>query len=140
MSRGDGMVRSAPRRRHSNGFTLIEIMVALAVFSLAALALIRLEGQTIRSTGILSATLLAQTVARNVAIEAVTEAQPPLRGRATGVEQNGGRAWTWTRNVSAIGDGDVMRIDVAVAGADGAVLGRMTMVRPPADPTLATAS
>ncbi|MEH3036709.1 MAG: type II secretion system minor pseudopilin GspI [Sphingomonas adhaesiva] len=134
------MVRSAPRRRHSNGFTLIEIMVALAVFSLAALALIRLEGQTIRSTGILSATLLAQTVARNVAIEAVTEAQPPLRGRATGVEQNGGRAWTWTRNVSAIGDGDVMRIDVAVAGADGAVLGRMTMVRPPADPTLATAS
>ncbi|WP_443019833.1 type II secretion system minor pseudopilin GspI [Sphingomonas adhaesiva] len=140
MSRGDGMVRSAPRRRHSNGFTLIEIMVALAVFSLAALALIRLEGQTIRSTGILSATLLAQTVARNVAIEAVTDAQPPLRGRATGVEQNGGRAWTWTRNVSAIGDGDVMRIDVAVAGADGAVLGRMTMVRPPADPTLATAS
>ncbi|MEH3099190.1 MAG: type II secretion system minor pseudopilin GspI [Sphingomonas adhaesiva] len=134
------MVRSAPRRRHSNGFTLIEIMVALAVFSLAALALIRLEGQTIRSTGILSATLLAQTVARNVAIEAVTDAQPPLRGRATGVEQNGGRAWTWTRNVSAIGDGDVMRIDVAVAGADGAVLGRMTMVRPPADPTLATAS
>ena len=52
---------------------LREIMVALAVFSLAALALIRLEGQTIRSTGILSATLLAQTVARNVAIEAVTD-------------------------------------------------------------------
>jgi general secretion pathway protein I len=123
-----------------NGFTLIEIMVALAVFSLAALALIRLEGQTIRSTGVLSATVLAQTVARNVAIEAVTDAQPPLRGRATGVEQNGGRAWTWTREVSAIGDGDVMRIDVAVAGADGSVLGRMTMVRPPADPTLVSAS
>ena len=119
-----------------NGFTLIEIMVALAVFSLAALALIRLEGQTIRSTAALSATLLAQTVARNVAVEAVTDVQPPVRGRTTGVEQNGGRAWTWTRDVRAIGDGDIVRIDVSVAGADGAVLGRMTMVRPPADPTL----
>ena len=116
------------------GFTLIEIMVALAVFSLAALALIRLEGQTIRSTGIVSATLLAQTVARNVAIEAVTDAQAPTRGRSAGVEQNGGRPWRWVREVQPIGDGDVMRIDVAVSDAGGAVLGRMTMVRPPAEP------
>lgn len=111
------------------GFTLIEIMVALAVFSLAALALIRLEGQVIRSTGAVAATLLAQTVARNVAIEAVTDAQPPTRGRATGVESNGGRDWTWTREVQPVGDAGVMRIDVSVADRGGAVLGRMTMVR-----------
>ncbi|MGK6323852.1 type II secretion system minor pseudopilin GspI [Sphingomonas sp. DT-51] len=118
--------------RAERGFTLIEIMVALAVFSLAALALVRLEGQTIRSTGVVAATLLAQTVARNVAIEAVTDAQPPVRGRSSGVEQNGGRAWTWTREVQPLGDGDVMRVDVSVSDASGAVLGRMTMVRPPA--------
>lgn len=118
--------------RAERGFTLIEIMVALAVFSLAALALVRLEGQTIRSTGVVAATLLAQTVARNVAIEAVTDAQPPVRGRSSGVEQNGGRAWAWTREVQPLGDGDVMRVDVSVSDASGAVLGRMTMVRPPA--------
>lgn len=124
-------------RDSQRGFTLVEIMVALVVFSLAALALLRLEGQTIRSTGIVSATLLAQIVARNVAIEAVTDAQPPLRGRASGVEQAGGRAWRWVRDVQPLGDGDVQRIDVAVSDAGGAVLGRATMVRPPAEPVQA---
>jgi general secretion pathway protein I len=118
-------------RRASAGFTLIEIMVALAVFSLAALALIRLEGQTIRSTGVVRSTLLAQMVARNVAIDAVTAAQPPVRGTTSGVEQNGGLAWRWTRTVAPIGDGDVQRVDVQVADPSGATLGRMTMVRAP---------
>ena len=114
-----------------NGFTLIEIMVALAVFSLAALALIRLEGETIRGTGRLDAIFLAQTVARNVAIEAMTDAQPPALGQSAGSERNGGRDWAWTRSVRATGDARILRIDVAVSDASGAVLGRMTMVRPP---------
>jgi general secretion pathway protein I len=118
-------------RRHPNGFTLIEIMVALMVFSLAALALIRLEGASIRSTSMVRSTLLAQIVARNVAVDAVTAADAPTRGRSAGVEQNGGRAWRWTRDVEPIGDGDVMRVDVAVADQGGVVLGHMTMVRSP---------
>jgi prepilin-type N-terminal cleavage/methylation domain-containing protein len=32
-----------------NGFTLLEIMVALAIFSLAALAMVRLQGYSVRS-------------------------------------------------------------------------------------------
>ena len=123
-----------PRERSAeHGFTLIEIMVALAVFSLAALALIRLEGATIRSTGALDSILLAQTVARNVAIGAITDARPPTAGRTEGNERNGGRDWHWTREARAIGDGQVMRVDVTVAGQDGRELARMTMVRPQAE-------
>ena len=118
-------------RRSASGFTLIEIMVALTVFSLAALALIRLEGQTIRSTAAVQATLTAQIVARNVAVLAVTDGTPPPRGRSSGVEQNGGRAWRWTREVQPLGDGDVLRVDVRVADTGGAMLGQMTMVRGP---------
>ena len=119
------------RRRYAeHGFTLIEIMVALAVFSLAAMALVRLESATIRGASILDETLVAQMVARNVAIDAVTSAQPPTSGRVTGIETNGGQAWTWTRQVGALGGSSVLRIDVAVADRTGTQLGRLTMVRP----------
>ncbi len=120
-----------PPRAGEDGFTLIEIMVALAVFSLAAMALVRLESATIRGASILDETVVAQMVARNIAISAVTDPQAPALGRTTGAEVNGGRSWKWTRIVSGTGDVRVVRIDVAVTNAGGSVIGRMTMVRPP---------
>ena len=121
------------RRSAEHGFTLIEIMVALAVFSLAVLALLRLESATIRGAAILDQTVAADMVAQSVAVDAMTSAQPPVAGSTRGSEANGGRNWAWTRNVSAIGDGQVMRIDVAVADPrGGSVLARTTLVRPPA--------
>jgi general secretion pathway protein I len=116
--------------RAERGFTLIEVMVALAVFSLAVMALVRLQGATIRGAGVLDRTLLAQTVARNVAIEAVTDPRPPLPGQSRGVEANGGATWTWVRSVTPTGGTGIFRIDVAVADPSGQVLGRLTMVRP----------
>jgi general secretion pathway protein I len=116
-------------RSAEHGFTLIEIMVALAVFSLAAMALLRLEGATIRGAVTLDRTFAAQMVARTVAIEAVTDPQAPSPGRADGRAANGGRDWAWTRRVSGTGDPRIVRIDVTVADPTGQVLGRTTMVR-----------
>ena len=113
----------------SAGFTLIEMMVALAVFSLAALALIRLEGATIRGAGTLDTTLMAQTVARNVAFEALTDARAPTLGTATGIEQNGGRGWSWTRVTQPTGDVRILRIDVTVADSTGRNAGHLIVVR-----------
>ncbi len=112
------------------GFTLIEIMVALAVFSLAVLALLRLETATIRGASTLDDSLVAGLVARNVANDAITEAQPPVAGRSTGSEVNGGKSWNWVRNVRATGNASIVRIDVAVANRTGQIVGRTTAVRP----------
>ena len=120
--------------RSERGFTLIEVMVALAVFSLAVLALVRLEGAGVRGAGLVDEALVAQLVARNVALDAYTEAQPPAPGRTSGAEQNGRATWRWTRQVSALGDAGVTRIDVAVQNRAGQVVGRLTTVRPPSAP------
>ena len=118
-------------RSAEHGFTLIEVMVALAVFSLAAMALLRLQGATVRGATVIDRTMLARAVARNVAIAAITDAQAPTPGATRGVEVNGGTPWTWTRTATPTGDASIVRIDVAVADADGRVVGRATMVRPP---------
>lgn len=115
---------------NQRGFTLIEMMVALAVFSLAALALIRLEGATLRSTGILDETLTAQMVARNVAVDALTDGQPPTAGASSGSESNGGRDWAWTRQVTPLGDAGALRIDVAVSPGAGRPIAQLMVVRP----------
>jgi general secretion pathway protein I len=124
------MPEDTPGRAGEDGFTLIEIMVALAVFSLAVLALLRLESATIRGAGILETSVAAAMVAQNVAADAMTTAQPPSAGKTGGSEVNGGRTWAWTRSVGSIGDGQVIRIDVAVSDPrGGAVLARAAMVR-----------
>ncbi len=115
----------------TRGFTLLEVMVALVVFSLAALALIRLEGQTIRTVSTLDETAVAQLVAHNVVVDALTDARVPTLGQTQGSETNGGRVWSWTRLVEPLGDAGAFRIDVRVLGANGGVAGRLSAVRPP---------
>ena len=122
---------SAKRPLAERGFTLIEIMVALAVFSLAVLALIRLESATVRGASILDETLVANLVARNIAIDAVSEASVPTLGMSSGIETNGGRSWAWQRGVFPTGNRAIVRIEVAVRGPGDNVLGRATAVRPP---------
>lgn len=119
---------------HPSGFTLVEMLVALAVFSLAALALIRLEGAVIRNTAALDEAMLAQIVAHNVAAEAISDARAPAAGEARGEEMNGGRRWAWTRKTAILGDKGAVRLDIAVANARGMVRGQLSVVRPPNPP------
>ena len=110
------------------GFTLLEMLVALAVFSLAALALLRLEGATVRQTGQLDERMMAQLVARNLAVETLSDPAPPPVGASSGETVNGGRRWRWSRVTSRTADQRLVRVDISVATAGAPSV--LTIVRP----------
>lgn len=116
---------SRARQGSGDGFTLIEMMVALAIFSLAALTLVRLQGATARQTLDLETRTLGQIVANNLAVEAMTDPVAPTLGKSEGQVDNGGRMWRWTRVTTRTADARIVRIDIAVtddAGRKGGVL------------------
>ncbi len=112
-----------------NGFTLVEVLIALAIFSLAALALLRLEGAALGTTARLDEKTIAAIVARNRAIDVMIAAQPPAFGRTDGTESDAGRNWRWTQVVARTPDARIARIDIRVAGNDGGTAAALTFVR-----------
>lgn len=101
------------------GFTLIEMLVALAIFSLAALALLRLGGATAANSARLQEQGVAQIVARNLAVEVLTDPEPPGFGVLTGEAINAGRRWTWTRTTARSPEARIQQIEIRVANAAG---------------------
>ena len=117
------------KRARERGFTLIEMMVALAVFSLAALALLRLQGATVTSTAAIETRALGQIVANNLAVEALTDAVPPPLGKSEGVVENGGRKWRWNRVTKRTADVRIVRIDIGVVDEFGRPGGALSLAR-----------
>lgn len=100
------------------GFTLVETLVALAVFSLAAMALLNLTGENTRSAARIETRTLAGIVAENLAVESSVGPDLP-EGVSAGQVELAGRDWRWTRTASATDDPDLLRIDIRVDDPEG---------------------
>ncbi|MGH8075117.1 MAG: type II secretion system minor pseudopilin GspI [Lysobacter sp.] len=108
-------MRRADRRAW--GFSLIELLVALAVFSLVALALLNLAGENTRTAVVIEERVLAGVVADNRAIEVMLATPSELTAQSAGNESAGDRDWRWTRTVSPTDMAEIVRVDVTVMPA-----------------------
>lgn len=104
--------------RHAEGFSLLEMLVALAVFGLVVLALLNLAGESTRTAAIVEERMLAGVVADNRAVEAAIEPLPVLAHADAGSERVGGREWRWTRSIDTTDDPGIVRVAIAVRPAD----------------------
>jgi general secretion pathway protein I len=108
---------ACPRNQPANGFSLLEVMVALAVFSMAALALLRLEAAGLTGSTALDRRLLRDVEAGNLATQWRTDPGPPAPGLAGGIVVNGGRRLGWQRVVRREGSLLVATITVRLLDA-----------------------
>lgn len=108
-------------RRHA-GFTLLEILVALAVMVIAMTALWKGLAQGIAVSQGLSERVVARWVAQNrIAMRQVMGEWPDAR-TYDGTEQMGGRTWYWREQIATTAQPQLRSIIVSVGAREDAPL------------------
>lgn len=100
------------------GFTLVEVLAALGVFSVAAMGLIALTNNSTRASSYLHDRFLAQVVAENVMTDAMTDLEPLQRGVLAGEETQRGQMLGWTRLVEETGTDGLKSVEVSVSDTE----------------------
>ncbi len=98
----------------NRGFTLLEILVALAVVAVALAALVGQASRNLENTARLRDHTLAHWVAMNVVTELQVNDEWPRVGERKGSGEMAGREWFWTLKVSSTADRNIRRLDVEV--------------------------
>ena len=117
----------------ARGFTLLEIVVAVAVFAIVAVVIYGRTGDVISQTGKLEQHTMAVWVADNalagLSLSRRAGSQPLALGRTTQSTRMANRDWQVEIKVAATGVPTFQRVDIAVrladAGANGPALAQL---------------
>ena len=110
----DATARSRPAR----GFTLVEILVALAIVAVALAAGMRALAQSVDGASSLKARTLAMWIAQNRLANAQLVTPWPSVGADDGDAVQAGMRFVWHETVTATPNGAFRKIEIAVARPD----------------------
>ena len=123
------------RENRRKGFTLVEVLVALAIISIALLAALRVAGGGTNSVGDLRGRLLAGWVAQDVLALQRARGEWPSPGLLSGTQSQGGFEFAWREEVVTTPNSAFRRVEIRVFAATGGdhALAHLTgfVVRPP---------
>lgn len=109
-----GTPRSGAVARRARGFTLVEVLVAVAVLAIAMAGVIGAMARQASNAGYLKQRTMALWVAHNRLAELQIQAQAPDTGRSDGKVQMGGAEWEWNAAVIKTEDPRLRRVDIEV--------------------------
>lgn len=101
-------------RRSSGGFTLIEVLVSLAIIAIGLGALLSTSGSQANSAAYLKQKTIAHWVAMNELTRLQVEKQYPNLGIGKGVAQMANVEWYWSRDVKATEDPNTRKVSYTV--------------------------
>jgi general secretion pathway protein I len=107
-----------PAKRH-RGFTLIEVLIALAVLAIALAAVMRALSQSIDLSAGLRDRNIALWVAQNRLAEHQIRHDWPSQDTTEGTTEMAGREWRWREQVSGTPEPALRRIEIEVRAANG---------------------
>jgi len=105
-------------RRNAAGFTLLEVLVALAVIALSMGAIIKATGDYTNNQSYLRDRTMALWVARNVLVQYRVDKEWPRVGERKGTLEMGNREWRWLAVTSQTDEAELRRLDVEVFPID----------------------
>ena len=103
-----------PSRNGSRGFTLVEVVVALAIVAIGMLAVFKTIGDTVNNVATLRDRSFAAWIADNRITELRLSGQMPSVDETTGDLEYAGRRWHWVTRVSQTPVEGLRRVDVRV--------------------------
>jgi len=96
------------------GFTLLEVMVALAIIAIALGATVRVVGNATSNASYLVDKSFAQWIALNEIAKAKIDRNWASKGEKSGTATMLEREWYWKSNTKITADKDMQRIEVSV--------------------------
>jgi len=101
-----------------SGFTLIEVLVALAIVTIGMGALLGTLSSSADSTSYMRDKTFAEWVALNRLEEVRLALQRPTKGKSDGEAELAGRKWKWAQEVLETEVKGILRVDVSVRPVD----------------------
>lgn len=111
------MIKRRCSRHRSPGFTLIEVMVALAIAALGLAAVAASISQMVSTSTAMQQRTYASWIAQNKIAELRLANVIPKTGVSSGEVAYAGRDWAWRATISETGVENLFRLDVEVTAA-----------------------
>lgn len=99
----------------NGGFTLLEVLVALAVLAIAMVTLVKASAVHTGNAAYLQQRTFAQWVALNVINDYRIDGGWPDEGQTTGHQQMASQDWYWRARIKPTDDDNLRQIEVDVA-------------------------
>ncbi|MEH6357425.1 MAG: type II secretion system minor pseudopilin GspI [Pseudomonadales bacterium] len=108
------MTASAQHKR-TQGFTLLEVLIALAIFAITSIALLTQSSQSVSQSVYLEEKAYALWIAENTITELRLKPEWPSLGEQQDYRTQFGREWAVKVDVSNTGEASLRRVEVSVS-------------------------